>query len=169
LDQDKSKTEFGEVESTLTRREALKAAGTGLLLLLPMFSAVANANTDAPPTTEWTIAGKSAQFPLGQPQRTPLAGGDILYITRLTSKTLVAVSARCTHRGCEIGWDKPSSQFICPCHGAAFATSGKNIHGTKRQPEETLPPLPTVPVVEKKGQVLVNLKAVPAPSLIPGH
>ena len=36
-------------------------------------------------------------------------------------------------------------------------------------PDEALPALPSVPAVQKKGEVLANLKAVPAPALIPGH
>lgn len=179
---DKSGTE----EGTLTRRQVLttaaRTAGVGLLLLLPMAREAAFADTAhgglppdaahgaAPPdTSTWTVIGKAAQFVKGQPQRTALANGDVLYVTRLTADTFNVVSAKCTHRGCEVGYNKDTSQFVCPCHGAAFATSGKNIHGTSRQPDEALPALPSVPAVQKKGQVLANLKAVPTPALMPGH
>jgi len=57
--------------------------------------------------------------------------------------------------------------FQCPCHGAAFAASGKNIHGTLRQPEEKLPNLPALPTRQKDGEVQVNLAAVPASQLKP--
>ena len=179
---DKSGTE----EGALTRRQVLttaaRTAGAGLLLLLPMAREAAFADTAhgglppdaahgaAPPdTSTWTVIGKAAQFVKGQPQRTALANGDVLYVTRLTADTFNVVSAKCTHRGCEVGYNKDTSQFVCPCHGAAFATSGKNIHGTSRQPDEALPALPSVPAVQKKGQVLANLKAVPTPALMPGH
>ncbi len=172
----------GAEDGALTRRQALtsvvKTAGAGLLLLLPMARESAHADTGkgntgkgaAPPdTTGWTVIGKAAQFVLGQPQRMALAGGAVLYVTRLTADTVCVVSAKCTHRGCEVGWNKDSGQFVCPCHGAAFATSGKNIHGTTRQPDEALPVLASLPAMQKKGQVLANLKAVPAPTLVPGH
>lgn len=97
---DKSGTE----EGTLTRRQVLttaaRTAGVGLLLLLPMAREAAFADTAhgglppdaahgaAPPdTSTWTVIGKAAQFVKGQPQRTALANGDVLYVTRLTADT----------------------------------------------------------------------------------
>ena len=164
-------------DGALTRRQMLttaaRTAGAGLLLLLPMARESALADTaspaKAPDTSTWTSLGKAAQFVKGQPQRTALPNGDVLYVTRLTADTFNVVSAKCTHRGCEVGYNKAAGQFVCPCHGAVFATSGKNVHGTSRQPDEALPALPSVPAVQKKGEVLANLKAVPAPALIPGH
>ena len=165
-------------DSAMTRRQVLthavkRAAGAGLLLLLPMASEAVHADTahspTPPDTTSWPVIGKAAQFVKGQPQRTVLANGGVLYVTRLTPTTLSAVSAKCTHRGCEIGWHADVNQLVCPCHGAAFDSTGKNLHGTTRHPEEALPALPSVPVVQKKGQVLANVKAVPTPDLIPGH
>lgn len=162
-------------DGALTRRQVLttaaKTAGAGLLLLLPMAREAMGdtGRVPAPDASSWTAIGKVNQFVKGQPQRIALASGPVLYVTRLTPDTLSVVSAKCTHRGCEVGWNKDAGQFICPCHGAAFATSGKNIHGTTRRPDEALPALPLLPAVQKKGQVLVNLKAAPAPSLVPGH
>lgn len=170
-------------EGALTRRQVLTVAvktaagaGAGLLLLLPMVREAAHANAAHPAapikpadTSTWTSLGKADQFVLNQPKRTELPNGDVLYVTRLTASTLAVVSAKCTHRGCEVGYNKDADQFVCPCHGAVFATGGKNIHGTRRSPDEALPALPSVPNVQKKGLVLADLKAVPAPALIPGH
>lgn len=173
-----------------TRRQVLTVAvktaagaGAGLLLLLPMAREAARAGAAppatvppaavppaaAPDTSKWTAIGKAELFVLGQPQRTELANGDVLYVTRLTTDTLAVVSARCTHRGCEVGYDRGAGRFVCPCHGAVFATGGKSVHGTRRRPDEALPALPSVPNAQKKGVVLADLKAVPAPALIPGH
>ena len=127
------------------------------------------ADVTGPDTSTWTSLGDATLFVKGQPKRTALPNGDVLYVTRLTGDTFDVVSAKCTHRGCEVGYNKQTSQFVCPCHGAVFAPSGKNLHGTSRQPDEALPALPSVPNVQKKGQVLANLKAVPTPALIPGH
>ena len=156
-----------ETNGAMTRREALATAmrgAAGLFLLLPMFSARAEA---AP--AQWVVAGKAAQFIKNQPQRTALAGGDVLYITRLSPTTLSAVSAKCTHRGCEVAWDAAGNQFACPCHGAAFAATGKNLHGTRRNPAEVLPALASVPVSQKKDQVLVNLAGIAPDTLQPGR
>jgi len=183
----------GAEEGALTRRQVLTVAvktaagaGAGLLLLLPMVREAAHADAAPaaaphpatphpaapavpPDTSTWTSLGKADSFVLNQPKRTEMPNGDVLYVTRLTADTLAVVSARCTHRGCEVGYNKDAGQFVCPCHGAVFATGGKNIHGTQRHPDEALPALPSVPNAQKKGLVLADLKAVPAPALIPGH
>lgn len=151
-------------EKHLTRRQALKTvAGTSLLALLPVLPALADDKE------QWTAAGKSADFPVNAPRRTALPGGAVLFITRLTPTTLSAVSAKCTHKGCEVGWIKADSQFECPCHGAAFKPDGQNAHGTKWHPEIALAPLPAIPVREKDGQVEVNLAAVPVAAVQPNH
>ncbi len=147
----------------LTRRQVLKtAAGAGLVLLLPMQDARAE---DAP--AQWTPVGKAEDFVKDTPQRVALANGDVLFVTRQSQDALVAVSAKCTHRGCEIGWRTDLTQFQCPCHGAGFAAGGKNVQGTQRQPKEPLPDLPTVATRLKDGQVEVNLGGVPADELQP--
>ena len=145
--------ENAETSTLLTRRDALKtAAGLGLALA---FASRADAAAD-----KWTSLGKSELFVVGKPVRVAVEHGGVLYVTRTDAKTLVAVSAKCTHRGCEVGWSADASQLQCPCHGAAFASSGKNIHGTSRRPEEALPALVSPQVREKAGIVEVNLGSV---------
>jgi len=142
-----------EASPLVTRRDALKtAAGLGLALVL---AGRADAAAD-----KWTPVGKSELFVTGKPQRVAVEHGGVLYVTRTDAKTLVAVSAKCTHRGCEVGWSEGASQLQCPCHGAAFASGGKNIHGTRRRPEEALPALVSPLVREKAGIVEVNLGSV---------
>ncbi len=142
-----------EDQNALTRRDVLKtAAGAGLALVL---AGRAEAAAD-----QWTAVGKSELFVTGKPQRVTVPHGGVLYVTRTDAKTLVAVTAKCTHRGCEVGWSADAKQLQCPCHGAAFASSGKNIHGTRRHPEEALPALVSPAVREKAGQVEVNLASV---------
>lgn len=150
-----------EAQGCLTRRQVLKtAAGAGLILLMPKGRA-----DDAP--ASWTLVGKADEFVKDQPKRVALANGDVLFVTRQDADTLIAVSAKCTHRGCEIGWLVGKTQFQCPCHGAGFAAGGKNIQGTQRKPDEKLPDLPTVPTRQKDGHVEVNLQATPADDLQP--
>ena len=142
-----------EDQSPVTRRGLLQtAAGAALALVL---TGRAEAAAD-----QWIAVGKSEIFVIGKPQRVTVPHGGVLYVTRTDAKTLTAVSAKCTHRGCEVGWSAEASQLQCPCHGAAFASTGKNIHGTRRHPEEALPALVSPAVREKAGVVEVNLGSV---------
>lgn len=146
-------SESSETPFIITRRDALKtAAGLGLALVL---AGRADAAAD-----KWTPVGKSGLFVIGKPLRVAVEHGGVLYVTRTEAKTLVAVSAKCTHRGCEVGWSADVSQLQCPCHGAAFASNGKNIHGIRRRPEEALPALVSPIVRERAGIVEVNLGSV---------
>ena len=161
----------GEAE-TLTRRQVLKTAA-GLALLLPMAGA-AFADAAPAPAGTWTAVGKAEDFVLDKPKRVTPAQDVVLYVTRQKPdkdkpETFVAVSARCTHRGCEVRRQDTDTQFHCPCHGAVFATGGKNVQGTRRAPDEHLPNLPTVPVRLKDGQVEVNLPAGPEDDLKPDN
>ncbi len=133
-------------ESLLTRRQVLRgAAGAGLLMLLPMLQQDAEA---AP--GQWVAVGKNAQFKTNQPHRVALAGGRVIFVTRISATKLIALSAKCTHQGCEVGWDKAAKVFLCPCHGSKFAAQGKALRGPAQRP------LPSFTVTQKGGQVLVK-------------
>lgn len=147
-------------DQTLTRRAVLRtAAEAGLALVL---AGRAEAAAD-----QWTAVGKSDLFAAGKPQRVTVPHGGVLYVTRTDAKTLTAVTAKCTHRGCEVGWAEDAEQLQCPCHGAAFASDGKNIHGTRRHPEKALPALVSPAVREKAGVVEVNLGSVTSGDIEP--
>ncbi len=146
---------------SLTRREVLTTAAAGLALALA-------GRADAAPDG-WTAVGRSADFAPGTPKRVSVPHGGVLFVTRTDAKTLIAVSAKCTHRGCEVGWAEDAKQLQCPCHGAAFAPTGKNIHGTRRHPEEVLPALVSPTVREKAGFVEVNLSSVAPDDIEPAE
>ncbi len=150
-----------------TRRDWLRTAvGAGIVALLPMLPGLSDPVRAA--SAKWIDIGPAGKFLKGQPQRIAVAGGGVLYVTRVGQAALQAVSAKCTHRGCEVGWDAADHFFHCPCHGAVFGSSGKNVHGTRRRPEELLPALPSVPVRQQGGQVQVSLQDISANDLHPG-
>jgi thiosulfate dehydrogenase (quinone) large subunit len=72
-------------------------------------------------------------------------------IVRDSAGQLSALSAVCTHAGCEVTYE--SGQLVCPCHGSVFsARTGAVLQGPASQP------LPTRHVVESGGEIY----AVPA-------
>ena len=45
-----------------------------------------------------------------------------------------ALSATCTHLGCQVRWDAESTRFRCPCHGGAFDAQGHVVEGPPPRP-----------------------------------
>jgi cytochrome b6-f complex iron-sulfur subunit len=43
------------------------------------------------------------------------------------------LTATCTHEGCTINGFS-GSQFVCPCHGSTFTTTGSVVQGPANRP-----------------------------------
>ncbi|MFE9133225.1 FAD-dependent oxidoreductase [Streptomyces sp. NPDC007355] len=44
---------------------------------------------------------------------------------------------RCTHMGCELGFDEAEQTWECPCHGSRFAQDGRVLQGPATRPLDT--------------------------------
>ena len=81
------------------------------------------------------------------PDKKPIAiTGDIK-----KPESIVAVNPTCTHNGCVVKWNASGKQFVCPCHGASFASSGQVNNGPASKP------LPTYGVKVENGKILVKV------------
>jgi Rieske Fe-S protein len=45
-----------------------------------------------------------------------------------------AMSATCTHLGCQVHWDDADARFRCPCHGGVYDASGQVLGGPPPRP-----------------------------------
>ncbi|MEV6804240.1 FAD-dependent oxidoreductase [Streptomyces sp. NPDC051132] len=63
-------------------------------------------------------------------------GGERLAVHRDDEGALHAVSARCTHLGCLVSFNRAERAWECPCHGSRFAVDGTVIQGPAVEPLE---------------------------------
>jgi Rieske Fe-S protein len=49
-------------------------------------------------------------------------------------KSIRAMSATCTHLGCQVQWDAKGKKFRCPCHGGVYAADGRVLEGPPPRP-----------------------------------
>jgi Rieske Fe-S protein len=49
-----------------------------------------------------------------------------------------ALSATCTHLGCQIVWESKEKRFHCPCHGGVYDASGAVLEGPPPRPLTTI-------------------------------
>jgi cytochrome b6-f complex iron-sulfur subunit len=67
------------------------------------------------------------------------------------SEKLLAVSSKCTHKGCTVNWSNQEKRFICPCHGAIFDANGAVVKGPAKRP------LPIYAVKTVDNKILVKI------------
>lgn len=125
-------------EDSLSRRRLLGSAGalSGALIL----ARVAGAAEDAAPQVGVAQAkADSLVLKLNDnPELGKVGGWKIVdlgaerVIVANTDKGLIARSAICPHRGCEVVYQADNHQFYCPCHRSQFDEDGHVVHGPAR-------------------------------------
>jgi len=107
---------------------------------------------------EQPVTGESAvirvgpleSLPKGTPRFFPHARKPV-WVTRLASNEVVALSAICTHYHCILKWEGTARVFECPCHRGSFDSFGNMASGPPPSP------LPKFPVEIRNGEVYVKV------------
>lgn len=136
-----------EINGEVTRRGFLKTltmAGAAVAAL-PMIGTPTRA------AAGFEKVGVVGDFAPDDFTKVTLASGASIYVTKQADGTFLALSSRCTHKGCEVLWTPASSSFKCPCHAGRFDAAGKNVSG----PPKT--PLPSLTTKVQGGSVLVQV------------
>jgi nitrite reductase/ring-hydroxylating ferredoxin subunit len=61
-------------------------------------------------------------------------GADLVAVHRREDGSLGRCSARCTHLGCVVAWNRFERSWDCPCHGSRFAADGSVLEGPATAP-----------------------------------
>ena len=69
------------------------------------------------------------------------------------SRAVRALSATCTHLGCQVVWDGAAERFNCPCHGGSYDASGRVLGGPPPRPLDAI----DARIDPADGSVLVRL------------
>jgi len=105
-------------------------------------------------SADWVSVGPGSGFQTGSFTLVTLAdpSKDEVYITKHADGSFLALSARCTHRGCIIAWNPSLKTFRCPCHGGQFDQTGAVIGGPPPMP---LPQMATK--LDTQGNLTVQI------------
>jgi Rieske Fe-S protein len=94
--------------------------------------------------------GPLETLPVGKARFFPHAQQPI-WVMRLASNEVLALSAICTHFHCILNWDETARLFRCPCHRGSFDQFGNVLTGPPPSP------LPKLAVQMRRGEVYVRI------------
>ena len=77
------------------------------------------------PITKFPALAMAGGSVIGQPKGL----ADKLIVSRIDETTLVTLSSKCTHVGCDVKLDLAKSRMHCPCHQSNFTIAGELIDG----------------------------------------
>ena len=75
----------------------------------------------------------------------------LVYVVKTGDQDVKVLQSRCTHLGCQTGYDRRAKKILCPCHGGVFDIQGNVLEGP--------PPAPLPPLEARieDGQVMVRV------------
>jgi Rieske Fe-S protein len=118
--------------TAVTRRTVLAAGAVGVGTVALAACGSSSSTSQATPRANSQLA-KLDDIEVGHCVSAKLPDGRTAIVSRPTSDTAVAFSARCTHMGCTVA--PAGSELHCPCHGSKYnALTGAVIQGPASQP-----------------------------------
>ena len=135
------------------RRALILFVNTAVALLGGAFTALVGAFALRPPGSaasgRWMRAGTTDDLKPDEPVARVLAvsRADGWYRERARQTVFLvwdgetqirALSATCTHLGCQVQWDAKGKKFRCPCHGGVYAADGRVLEGPPPRPLDTI-------------------------------
>ncbi len=120
----------------------LAMVGGGLSALLGAFALRPPAPTAG---VRWIRAGSTAELKANEPVARILSlsrvdgwyrerARETVFLVWDGRESVRALSATCTHLGCQVQWDGEHRAFKCPCHGGVFAPDGTVVAGPPPRP-----------------------------------
>ena len=94
--------------------------------------------------------GSAASLQAGEGAILQSEGQGKVAVCRDRLGALHAVSAVCTHLGCDVAWNNAEQTWDCPCHGSRFSPEGRVINGPA---VSDLSPIALQQVAGQKSQV----------------
>jgi len=119
--------------------------GGGLSAVLGAFAwGPRNANE-----SRWSRAGTTADLKPDEPVARVLSvsrvdgwyrarARETVFLVWDGEKSIRAMSATCTHLGCQVQWQAKEKKFRCPCHGGVYAADGRVLDGPPPRPLQTV-------------------------------
>jgi len=134
--------------------------GGGLSAIL---GALAFGSRTSASQTRWSRAGTTSDLKPDEPVARVLSvsrvdgwyrarARETVFLVWDGDKTIRAMSATCTHLGCQVRWEAKDKKFRCPCHGGVYAADGTVLAGPPPRPLQTVEAR-----IESDSSVLVRL------------
>jgi Rieske Fe-S protein len=120
--------------------------GGGLSVLLGAFAFGSRARAAG---GRWVRAGTTGDLKPDEPVARVLAvsrvdgwyrerSRETVFLVWDGDRTIRAMSATCTHLGCQVRWEAKDKKFRCPCHGGVYAADGRVLEGPPPRPLDTI-------------------------------
>ena len=125
---------------------AIALIGGGLSALLGAFAVGPKASAAR---GRWIRAGNTADLKPDEPVARVLAvsrvdgwyrerARETVFLVWDGDRTVRALSATCTHLGCQVQWNAKDKKFKCPCHGGIYAADGTVLAGPPPRPLDAI-------------------------------